>query len=283
MPVGPLVKEFADLFTDRPGLSAVLFYGSCLHQSESQLSDHLLDFYLLTEENQIGESPALQWAGFLLPPNVFYKEAVLKGGIKLRAKYAVMSLASFNSRAEGKNQDCSIWARFAQPARLIWVKNEATRIKVADACAAAVKILLQETLPLASSLESNPLWTKAFSLTYGAELRSERSDRAHQVVMRDEDRYSKLTPLLLLAIQDKITDTRSAKRRWQWRRCANKTLNILRLLKAVFTFQGGLTYILWKIERHSGIHHKPTQWQLRHPILAAPFLAWILYRKGAFK
>ena len=29
-------------------------------------------------------------------------------------------------------------------------------------------------------------------------------------------------------------------------------LSVLRLLKALFTFEGGLDYIAWKLERHSG-------------------------------
>jgi hypothetical protein len=42
-------------------------------------------------------------------------------------------------------------------------------------------------------------------------------------------------------------------------------------------------YILWKIERHSGVKATATPWQRRHPLLAAPGLAWRLYRRGAFR
>jgi hypothetical protein len=62
-----------------------------------------------------------------------------------------------------------------------------------------------------------------------------------------------------------------------------KILSALRLAKAVFTFDGGVEYILWKIERHSGVRAHTTPWQRRHPLLAAPGLAWRLYRRGAFR
>jgi hypothetical protein len=49
-------------------------------------------------------------------------------------------------------------------------------------------------------------------------------------------------------------------------------------MKAIFTFEGGVDYVVWKIRRHSGIHLTVTPWQRRHPILAAPSLLWRLRR-----
>jgi hypothetical protein len=67
------------------------------------------------------------------------------------------------------------------------------------------------------------------------------------------------------------------------RRRLGKTLNLLRIVKGIFTFDGGLDYALWKIKRHSGKTVPVTEWQRRHPLLAAPGLAWRLYRMGAFR
>ena len=53
---------------------------------------------------------------------------------------------------------------------------------------------------------------------------------------------------------------------------AGKPLNILRLLRAAWTFDGATRYALWKIERHSGYRIEPTAVQRRHPLLAAPAL-----------
>ena len=52
---------------------------------------------------------------------------------------------------------------------------------------------------------------------------------------------------------------------------------------AAFTFSGGQSYLLWKIERHSGVRVEPLAWERRHPLLSAPFLAWRVYRKGGFR
>ncbi len=78
-------------------------------------------------------------------------------------------------------------------------------------------------------------------------------------------------------------ERRGARRRWRMRRLLGKSLHVLRLMKAAYTFTDGLDYILWKIEKHSGVRATPTPWQRRHPLMAAPALAWRLYRRGAFR
>ena len=58
---------------------------------------------------------------------------------------------------------------------------------------------------------------------------------------------------------------------------------MLRLFKAAFTFNDPLEYLLWKIERHTDIYIKPSQRQLKHPLVFAWPLLWKLYRRGAFR
>ncbi len=41
--------------------------------------------------------------------------------------------------------------------------------------------------------------------------------------------------------------------RWRRRRALGKLLSVLRLFKAAFTFNQPLEYILWKVERRSGL------------------------------
>jgi hypothetical protein len=79
------------------------------------------------------------------------------------------------------------------------------------------------------------------------------------------------------------TSPEKAVAEWKRRRRLGKTLNLLRIIKGIFTFDGGLDYALWKIKRHSGKTVPVTDWQRRHPLLAAPGLAWRLYRMGAFR
>ena len=70
---------------------------------------------------------------------------------------------------------------------------------------------------------------------------------------------------------------------WFLRRVQGKSLHLLRLIKGLTTFDGGVDYILWKIERHSGVEVKLTGWQRRHPILASVWLMPKLYLQGAFR
>ena len=141
------------------------------------------------------------------------------------------------------------------------------------------------------------MWTRAFQATYAAELRAERAGRPRLVYEADRVRYDSLTEAALraagcnvkatadgrISLHDAGHSRRTAETTWWCRRIVGKLLSVLRLAKGVFTFDGGVDYILWKIERHSGIKAPVTPWQRRHPLLAAPALAWRLYRRGAFR
>lgn len=69
---------------------------------------------------------------------------------------------------------------------------------------------------------------------------------------------------------------------WGLRRVQGKFLSVARLIKASFTFDGGIDYLAWKISRHSGVKIELTPWQRRHPLLAGIVLFWRLRRRGAF-
>jgi hypothetical protein len=147
---------------------------------------------------------------------------------------------------------------------------------------------------------SATLWCRALEETYRAELRAERPGRASELVSGDTDRYARISNLLCKAgalerhgekspsgLQYRpctsIFRRRAARFKWFLRRIMGKFLSVLRLMKAAFTFDDGAVYILWKIERHSGVSVGLSDWQRRHPILASSTLFWRLYRKGAFK
>jgi hypothetical protein len=70
---------------------------------------------------------------------------------------------------------------------------------------------------------------------------------------------------------------------WKIRSLQGKALTVLRLFKGAFTFTGGLDYILWKIERHTGVTVEVPPRLKPHPILAVCVLSWRLYRRGAFR
>jgi hypothetical protein len=277
----------------RDAAVGVLFYGSCLRQPETQLVASLLDFYVLVDDYRIAyDKRWLAWANSLLPPNVFYLEHQV-GSARLRAKYAVISLAQFRHGTSAVAANVSLWARFCQPTRLIWSRDAATAAAVASACSEAVLTMLAAAQPLAAEVQSKQhpsdapansaivLWTRAFQATYRAELRPEGPDRAAHIVNADLDRYVAITPLALAALDQRGQDR--PRYSWNRHRITGKLLNAARLIKAAFTFDGGLDYVLWKVGRHSGVKIAVSDWQRRHPLLAAPGLAWRLYRRGAFR
>jgi len=273
---------------------AVLFYGSCLR--ERNLDGLMLDFYLIVTDYRAAYGKSwLAGANRLIPPNVFPFE---HDG--LAAKYAVLSLADFARLNAPETRTVSVWARFAQPARLVWAANEVARRNVSGMVATAIPALLGAARPmLPDTIDTLDLWRGAFALTYGAELRAERRERAASVVDLDPDRYRRFTPPALLAAGlsaklDRsgmlhfaealsIDDRRAGERRWARRRREGKLLTLVRLAKASLTFAGGIDYLAWKINRHAGAAIEIRPWQRRWPILGAITLLPRLLSRGAVR
>jgi hypothetical protein len=283
-PVPAPVRTVADAVRARHAGAAlgVLFYGSCLRKPETLLADSLLDFYLLVDDyGRAYRGAMMAFANKLLPPNVFYLEA-RHDGATLRCKYAVISLAQFQTGMSPATDNVSLWARFSQQSRLVWARDATVIQPVAAACAEAVLTMLGNALPLVgSSATADAVWQRAFEETYRAEVRSEDSSRAIELVNADVERYRRTYALARDAIGGGTADASAAA--WRRRRHTSKLLNFARLVKATFTFDGALDYVLWKVKRHSGVVLPVTDWQRRHPLLSAPVLAWKLYRRGAFR
>ena len=285
-PVPAAVRTMAEAVRARHADAAlgVLFYGSCLRKPESLLADSLLDFYLLVDDYKEAYRGALMaLANRVLPPNVFYLEARHEGEI-LRCKYAVISLAQFQSGMSPATDNVSLWARFSQQSRLVWVRDTATIQPVAAACAEALLTMVGNALPLVGSgARAETVWQRAFEETYRAEVRSEGLSRAAELVDADIERYRRTFALAGDAVGGSATSAEACAAVWRRRRRTSKLLNFARLVKATFTFDGALDYVLWKVKRHSGVVLPVTDWQRRHPLLSAPVLAWRLYRLGAFR
>ena len=273
-PVASAVRAMADAVRARHAGAAlaVLFYGSCLRRPESLLADSLLDFYLLVDDYKAAYGSALTaFANSVLPPNVFYLEAE-QGGTTLRCKYAVISLAQFQAGMSRAADNVSLWARFSQQSRLIWSRDARTAEAVAAACAEAMLTMLSNIIPLIPSASAEVTWQRAFEETYRAELRSEGSERAAELVKADAERYRRVTTLAQQAM-GALASADACAMAWRRRRRTSKLLNVARLMKATFTFDGALDYVLWKVKRHSGVEMPVTDWQRRHPLLSAPVLA----------
>lgn len=255
---------------------AILGYGSCLRGE--LVADTLVDFYVLVDDYKKAHKNSILSAGNqILPPNVYYQECSYHGDI-IRCKYAVVSLEQFEEKVSASTDNPYFWARFAQPSALIYARNEATRKRVIDALVTAVLTTQTHARQLKSDGQtSQELWAGIFSQTYRTELRSERSNRAAQLVEANLKYFKAIDAASPPQIIQKTSQS------WRTRRYIGKTLSVLRLIKAAFTFDGGADYLAWKITRHSGVEITLTPWQRRHPILAAPKLFWQLYTKGAFQ
>jgi hypothetical protein len=243
----------------------------------------VLDFYVVVDSYR-GAYPGrlLAWANAMVPPNVFHIMAPWRDH-PVRAKYAVISMAQFRRGLSRQSLQTSLWARFAQPSRLIWVRDQVARAALRAALADAVVTMTAAVAPLLPpAADAAQLWLRGFRETYRAELRTEDAARARHLFEDSRARYETITPWAL-AQTGPTGSRRSAQIRWAGRRVLGKTLSVLRLVKGLFTFDGGIDYILWKIERHSGVRLPITPWQRRHPLLASPVFLWRLYRLGAIR
>jgi hypothetical protein len=273
LPVDPRVAAMAEAIAAKHGAAsrAVLFYGSCLRERE--LDGRMLDFYLIVSDYRAAYGKTwLAAANRLIPPNVFYFE---KDG--LAAKYAVLSEADFRRLNGPETSSVSVWARFAQPSRLVWAADDKAQAGAIESVGRAAPTLLAAAGPKPGE-DPLDLWRRAFALTYSAELRAERQGRAASVVDLDPQRYRRFAAPALAA-----ANTIRASVSWTWRRIEGKSLSVLRLAKASFTFAGGADYIAWKINRHAGTDIELKPWQRRHPLLGAITLLPRLLRSGAVR
>jgi len=287
-PVPAAIVAVADAARRRhgSGIAAVLFYGSCLREADDV--GGIADLYLLADSyGQVHRRLSMRALNRLLPPNVYYIEAPFEGRT-VRAKYAILTLAQFERLVGPRTLQSYFWARFAQPAIVLWARAPAIRDRVVRALAQSVVTTAREARPLLDApAAGRSLWARAFCEAYRTELRAESPGRAVALYEAFPERYDAITDLLLEPDGGGETVSRSTRRRaegrWRRRRVVGKTLSVLRLVKSAFTFEDGAAYLAWKIRRHSGVSFELTPWQRRHPILASTTLFWKIYRAGGFR
>lgn len=287
------VELLAAELAHRGRVLAVVFYGSGLWGPAGV--DTVYDFYVLVERFR-DWSPGLllRCAGSVLPPNVYYLE-MKSGDVTLRAKCAVMRQSQFEAAARGKSFTPHIWARFSQPCRLLQIKQQAVRDALIRAIAEAVIEFHRQTLLLTGAIPVVEFWIAGLRSTYASEIRSEKPGRATRLVDANRVAFAERTRLALPRcemeawltpdglVQSRLSEGR--KRRFQRvlavKRPFQKAVIVGRLVKAAFTFQGGLDYARWKVERHSGVVIPLNDFQRRHPVLAGGLLFLkVLWRGG---
>ena len=297
----PAVLTLVDEIQERHGeaAQAILFYGSCLRSGDDL--DGLVDLYLLVDDYRSAYNSRMQaFLNALLPPNVYYMERKYEGHI-VRTKYAVLSLADFQKGTSMRWFHSYLWGRFCQPTALLYARNDEVAEMVFKCFAGAVLTFVRRVLPgIPAEFTARQLWSRGLTLSYRAELRSEKPEKRARLYDAAAEYYEEITGLTVDALAypikvDHSTDTPryslqfSGGRRlvnhlaWKLRSWQGKLLSIMRLLKATATFEGGVDYILWKIERHSGVTVEVEPRLKRRPLLAMWVLSWRLYRKGGFR
>lgn len=272
---------------------AILFYGSCRRANDA--GGGIVDLYVLVDDYRAAHGNFLAaLANRLLAPNVYYLETPFAGRVA-RAKYAVVSMDQFE-RGTTRWFHPYLWGRFAQPCGLLFCVDEQSRRRVVRALAGAVATFAARTLPrLPAEFDAQALWTRGLQLTYAAELRSERPERVRAIYADAALELQGLTRALAgeegwatmpsggyrnpVARSDRWRSALA----WAVRRVQGKALSILRLLKASFTFDGGLSYLAWKIQRHSGVELQITPFMRRFPRLGAVGAFWRTWRRGGFR
>jgi hypothetical protein len=278
---------------------AILFHGSCFRKGDA--SDGLVDLYLLVNSYRDAYHKHLhRTLNRLLPPNVFYLEITVDD-IVVRAKYTVISLADFQRGTSMNWFHSYLWGRFAQPAGILYSRHESIADVVYSALAQAVITFMTRTLPIIpAQFDARILWNQGLLLSYRAELRPEFPDKLVRLFEWAPQYYEQLTRIAMGALPysvDAVTRDASChyhaqipirirfvnRLAWRVRFIQGKLLSLLRLLKGLLTFKGGIDYVLWKIERHSGITIAVTPRLRRIPFLGIFFIFWRLYRGGAFR
>ena len=278
-PLDTAVADFARELGEAAGARAVLFYGSNLRTGSL---DGVLDFYVLL--------PGPRETG--LWPRVSYRERP-RDGIVLRAKIATMTLTTFAEAARGETLDTTIWARFVQPSALAWSGDEAAVGEVTGALEAAACTAARLAVAVGPGRgHEDDYWRALFRATYRAELRFEAPGREDTILAANRAHFDGLLPLALVEAgipfaQDHATlaprldpaERGRILRWWRKRQRLGKALNLVRLTRATATFDGAARYAAWKVERHTGVPVELTPWRERHPLLAAPGMAWRYWRE----
>ena len=288
------VKELEHRFGH--SLDTVLLYGSCLRSRNPV--DGVVDLYAVVDDYRNAyPRRGLRYLNAWLPPNVFYME-ITRDGVTLRAKYSVISMEDFEKGVCGWFHSY-IWARFAQPVRVLYARDESCRGRMHYLLAAAVTRFLREGVATLGQclVDAEAIWTRSLTFAYAAELRPEKDTRARQLTHLNLGDFLRLTKCVIPAMSGMLevqpqgyyrcqvadAERHRALRRWRLRRWQGRVLSVLRLAKAVFTFNNCVDYAIWKIHRHTGVAIPATPALQRHPLLQGSWVLWQLLRRGVLR
>lgn len=269
---------------------AFVYYGSSLRDMDDP--EKMLDFYVIVDSyRKTHKNPLRAVLNALIPPAVYYHEMAHDDGVMTSCKYSIMSIKAFENRCGPRAFLSMTWGRFAQPCIIMLPVNAAAETRLYAARRGAIAQFAAQTAPLFEApVSAIDFWARGFRESYKTELRPESSEgRSREIAERFAPRYEAIMRALYGPPDTNgLYDTGTGsviwgRLKWFFRRLLGKPLGGIRVLNSAATFDGGLDYVLRKLERHSGVTMAVTASQRKHPIIWSPVLAWKLYRKGAFR
>ena len=267
----PLIAACVSQLTERYGqeIEAIVLYGSYLRGA----AEAMPDLYVLL--SRYPSQPRLHlWLGNLLPPNVYHLKVAQQ-----RAKVSVLRTKQL-LKAAALDLHPYFWARLAQPSQLVFCRSRKVHARLRAAAARSAERLLHEVCALDPQGAATDHWRRVFARTYAAEMRSEGADKREALYGANQAYYDGLFQAANLSAE---TARRGPRLPWPLVCAVGKSLSTLRIVKSALTFEDPVDYMLWKLERHSGLRLPASKRQRRHPLLFAWPLVWRLYRLGAFR
>ena len=270
--VDDAITHLATRLHERYGerVDAIILYGSYLRG----ITDAMPDVYVLL--NGWPAKPRLhRWLGTTLPPNVLNLPFDNKSSG--RAKVSVLTTAQL-LRAVTGDRHPYFWARFAQPCQRLHCRDEDVAALLDFVAVRSAERLMDEVAASPAPDTSAAFWMAVFARTYAAEVRSEGPVKHEALYAANRDYYDRL-----FQARQANADSRRGSQAWPLAQAAGKFFSLLRIVKSALTFEDPVDYMLWKLERHSGVRLDATERQRRYPLLFAWPLAWRLYRLKAFR
>ena len=260
---------------------AAIYYGSC---RRAEIVEGLVDLHVLVTDEVQALGPIAGVACKVLPPNVYYLEAA-HGRDTVRCKYAVIGLDTFRRACTRRAFHSYFWARYAQPVSVVGCVP-AVQESIEESLVDALATYFSRVIP-AFPAEDDPvdLWVRSLALCYNCELRPEGQGRSRTLVDAHAEYYRE-TARAALAERSSVLGAQSprgAASRWRWRAIWGKAVSLGRLLKGLATFDGGLDYAVWKLERHTGRHIDVPDAVRAQPWLRIWPMLFRLWREGVFR
>jgi hypothetical protein len=296
--MAPLLDEVHARFPT--SVHAVFFYGSCRRTGRP---DGVVDLYVVLDGTRDlrGLNRLLS---AVLPPSVYFLEVPPErnSGTAIRCKCSTVLLPAFRNGTSRRWFLSYLWARFSQPVTLAWARDEAARQDMLDCLARAAETFVRRAVPLmADEFGPAEFWVKALAASYRTEIRSESLARIEELYTLEHEHLDRVLAAAAraggaepvaptadphVALYRNATPTARRRRAlWIWRArvVVGKILSGGRIVKSWYTFDGGLDYVAWKLERHSGQRIVIPDAVRARPWLRVWGFLWQLYRRGVFR